>query len=173
MIDDFVLAYYIRRMPSDGHYKAISYLLDWVNGSYRTLARASAKSFLRKGVEAKRIFICNTPLDDDLVVEFMRQQEQLRLETQKRYEWRLCDPADVNGEVARAVPVGYYESASSEDPAKVAIERAQPKRQFSQSTADENHLLDASFMKLWDKCGDPREVVARLAPGRMMEVFKD
>jgi hypothetical protein len=171
VINDFILAYFIRRMPNDGDYKGISTLSGWIEGRYLVFGRAARKSFARKGVHAKRVFVLDVPLDSDHVVEFLRQQEKQRRDTASNYEWRLCNSTDLEGEIANAIPVGYYESASADDPSKVVVERAQPTRQFFQTTLDENHLLDASFTKLWKKCREPREVVKELALHRVEDIF--
>jgi hypothetical protein len=165
VIDDFLMAYFVRRMPRDGHYRGISHFSKWLAGSYKIFFKASQDSFLRKGVRAQRIFI----LDDDWksdterMIELLSQHESLRKKTDSRYQWRLCKSEDVKGEIAKEVPVGFFDSASDEDPLKVIIDRAQPTRRWAQTTSEENHLLSMSFDNLWKKCGEPRHFLKDLS----------
>lgn len=160
VINDYLLAYFVGRMPRNGHYRSVSRLSEWRNANYDRMLKASLDAVAGKHIHVKRVFVISetdrntSGREKDEIRNFFRRHMQHRRHSKERYDWRLCGEERVPVELMAEVPFALIESSGDELRDQMVIEVARPQRGFQPSPPGLELKLSTLFEDFWSDLGD-------------------
>jgi hypothetical protein len=150
IINDYLMAYFIGRVPRDGEYRGISFLRHWSKGNYDRFFNASVRLLRDKAFHMKRIFVID---DADAAMpetaNVMRSHASLRSSRGDRYDFKICTREQLPPELRQELPFGLLSSGSDESADEVIAEIAQPARGFEASPPGKFEKMSELFDHVW------------------------